>query len=203
MAAVKTKSKTSPKSKQLKAGKKKPLNKWLIVGGVAAVAVIGVAVVRFSGASSYTFVNRTDKMSGGRVITSSGVKYRQLEGRKDQRAQSFFSGAQMKSTNTVCSHFKMLNDGIPKRIGNYSAVFLSIYDTKGRQIDTTDRISASTPAKTGQTGNVCLPVWGSSQKKALANGGVIVVGSWTSSTDESWATIGVDSIYGKTTKIEY
>lgn len=47
MAAVKAK----PTSK-LKAGKKKPLNKWIIIGGVAAVAIIGALVVRFSSAST-------------------------------------------------------------------------------------------------------------------------------------------------------
>lgn len=47
MAAVKAKSTST-----LKAGKRKPLNKWIILGGVAAVAIIGAIVVRFSSAST-------------------------------------------------------------------------------------------------------------------------------------------------------
>lgn len=47
MAAVKAKKPTS----KLKAGQKKKTNKWLIIGGIAAVAIIGMAVVRYSSAS--------------------------------------------------------------------------------------------------------------------------------------------------------
>lgn len=52
MAAVKS-NKTTTK---LKAGKKKPLNKWIVVGGIAAVAIVGALVVRFSGASNWTTI---------------------------------------------------------------------------------------------------------------------------------------------------
>lgn len=48
MAAVKAKKPTT----KLKAGQKKKVNKWLILGGVAAVAIIGAVVVRFSGAAT-------------------------------------------------------------------------------------------------------------------------------------------------------
>lgn len=54
MAAVKAKKPTS----KLKAGQKKKVNKWLILGGVAAVAIIGVVVVRFSSASQWVSIAR-------------------------------------------------------------------------------------------------------------------------------------------------
>lgn len=54
--AVKTTKK--PVSKKLKAGQKKKTNKWLIVGGIAAVAIIGAVVVRFSSASQWVSVTR-------------------------------------------------------------------------------------------------------------------------------------------------
>ncbi len=58
MVAVKAK---KPVSKKLKAGKKKKTNKWLILGGVAAVAIIGAVVVRFSSASTWTSLTWGDK----------------------------------------------------------------------------------------------------------------------------------------------
>ncbi len=56
MAAVKAK---KPASKKLKASQKKKTNKWLIVGGISAVAIIGVAVVRFSSASQWVSIWRS------------------------------------------------------------------------------------------------------------------------------------------------
>lgn len=56
MAAVKAKKPTT----KLKAGKKKQTNKWLILGGVAAVAIIGAVVVRFSSASTWRDVGQRD-----------------------------------------------------------------------------------------------------------------------------------------------
>lgn len=72
MAAVKAK-KTNTK---LKAGQKKSVNKWLIVGGVAVVAVIGAVVVRFSGASSW----RSVSYSGQRyqTLTTQGLLYQSM-----------------------------------------------------------------------------------------------------------------------------
>lgn len=55
-----TTTKKKPATK-LKAGKKKPLNKWLVLAGVAAVAVIGVIIVRFSSASQWSSVRYNDK----------------------------------------------------------------------------------------------------------------------------------------------
>jgi hypothetical protein len=47
MAAVKAKKPTT----KLKSSKSKPLNKWVLIGGVAAVALVGALIVRISGAS--------------------------------------------------------------------------------------------------------------------------------------------------------
>lgn len=64
MAAIKSK---KPVSKKLKASKKKKTNKWLILGGVVAVAIIGALVVRFSSASQWVaaYYNNTQKYSLG------------------------------------------------------------------------------------------------------------------------------------------
>lgn len=60
MATVKSK---KPVSKKLKAGKKKRVNKWLIVGGIVAVAIIGTVIVRFSSASQWVSMWRsTERM---------------------------------------------------------------------------------------------------------------------------------------------
>ncbi len=72
MAAKATK-KPVTKSK-LKAGQKKKVNKWLIVGGIAAVAIIGALVVRFSSASSWVSLWRTQRqmsISEGKEVQSS------------------------------------------------------------------------------------------------------------------------------------
>jgi hypothetical protein len=62
MATVKLK---KPVSK-LKAGKKKKVNKWLILSGVAVVAIIGAIVVRFSSASSWVpITNNTNSQAIG------------------------------------------------------------------------------------------------------------------------------------------
>lgn len=49
MAATKAKKSAS----KLKVSKKKTLNKWIILGGVFVVAVIGVLIVRYSSAATY------------------------------------------------------------------------------------------------------------------------------------------------------
>ncbi len=65
MAAVKAKKTTS----KLKAGQKKRVNVWVILSGVAAIAVIGVLVVRYSGASSNVWSIRSAAVAskGGTV----------------------------------------------------------------------------------------------------------------------------------------
>lgn len=202
MATVKTKPKTT--ATKLKAGKKKKVNKWLLVAGVASMVAIGVLVVRYSSASTYTFINYSSKMSGGAENKKSdGNTYRVVDGRKGQTVKSAVSAAQMANTNTVCAHFKMIDNGVPKGLGNYSAISLVMYDKKGAVVDSTGRISLSTVAKTGQTGNVCLPVWGSSQKRQASNGGTVEVSSYTSGYGSSRAVFGVDTVYGKPTKLAY
>lgn len=53
-----TKKVTKKPSKKLQASKKKSLNKWIILSGIVAVAVIGVAAIRFSGAAKWYVVKR-------------------------------------------------------------------------------------------------------------------------------------------------
>ena len=74
MAAVKAK---KPVSK-LKAGQKKKVNKWLIIGGVAAVAIIGAAVVRFSSAATCKSLTWRQGSSGRCVSNIQGMVSRQL-----------------------------------------------------------------------------------------------------------------------------
>lgn len=68
MAAVKSNKPTA----KLKAGKKKPLNKWIIVGGVAAVALVGALIVRFSSASQWYSVKH---LTGNWTITTASTSY--------------------------------------------------------------------------------------------------------------------------------
>lgn len=53
---------TKKPSKKLQASKKKSLNKWLLLSGVAAVALIGAVIVRFSSAATITFLRGSDQM---------------------------------------------------------------------------------------------------------------------------------------------
>lgn len=83
MAATKAKRSTS----KLKASKKKTLNKWIIVGGVAAVAIAGALIVRFSGASGqyinkkhitgrWTLTTNQQSFGGAAYLTSTRWQYR-------------------------------------------------------------------------------------------------------------------------------
>lgn len=69
MATVKSK---KPVSK-LKAGQKKKTNKWLIVGGIAAVAIIGAVVVRFSSAATCKSLTFKQGSSGQCVKNIQGM----------------------------------------------------------------------------------------------------------------------------------
>lgn len=107
MATKKSPAKTS--SKQLKAGKKKSLNKWIVLAGVVAIAIIGVVVVRYSNASSYAFIHRTNKMSGGKISQKSdGVTYRVVS--TGQGVATFVSAAELKGTTGYCVHFKLISE---------------------------------------------------------------------------------------------
>lgn len=74
MAAVKAKKSVS----KLKAGQKKKVNRWLILGGVAAVAIVGIVVVRFSGAASCKQVTFRQGSSGQCVKNIQGMVSAQL-----------------------------------------------------------------------------------------------------------------------------
>lgn len=83
MAATKAKKQTKAPVKKLKVNQKKQTNKWLLVGGVAAVVLIGLAVVRYSGASKLTFLRGVDQFTingkkAGVVTTGDGTVYSPL-----------------------------------------------------------------------------------------------------------------------------
>jgi hypothetical protein len=73
MAAVKATKPTKAPSNKLKAAQKKQTNKWLLLGGVAAVVVVGVVVVRLSGASSYP-TKADGNVSFGTSFTTASVR---------------------------------------------------------------------------------------------------------------------------------
>jgi len=71
-------SKAKKTASKLKLTQKKKVNKWLIAGGIAAIAIIGVVVVRYSGASGKIWSIRSAEVShtGGAVKTKdNGTAY--------------------------------------------------------------------------------------------------------------------------------
>jgi hypothetical protein len=176
MAAVKTKPKTSTK---LKAGKKKPLNKWLILGGVAAVAVIGVAVVRLSGASSYVFIryqssmnvqdgSKTTVQSGGRTyaVSSTGA------------VRTIVSKSEATRSSAICAHFKRFSGSGSNRI------FIEQFD---KNWNLKRQTMAKLPAS-GQTGNICT----TGTYDADSNVRVLI-----ENFDGKAGKVGIDTVYGK------
>jgi hypothetical protein len=74
-------------SKKLKAGKKRRINKWLVIASVAVIAIIGVVVVRYSSASrgecipgsDYTFHCYGTSLKGGQPVNKQdGTHYRMI-----------------------------------------------------------------------------------------------------------------------------
>lgn len=182
MAATKPK-KTSSK---LKAGNKKKINKWLIIGGVAVVTVIGALVVRFSSASSYPFVRYISQMSSTywnqtpATFTYNGTKYastyivKTSSGKQYHSVKTLASQQEMSRSSKVCAH--VAND----TGGNVSFILI--------QITAAGNISSKKGNITlgnKQTGNVCAD-------KALNTGMSISVGTETTSK-----RAGVNTIYGK------
>lgn len=101
MAAKATK-KPVPKSK-LKASQKKKVNKWLIVGGIAAVAIIGALVVRFSSASSWRPIY-TDNWENTIRSSSPGTGYDSIQLRSGRNYRFCVTGhGNGGNTNTVLS----------------------------------------------------------------------------------------------------
>lgn len=108
MAAVKAKK--TPK--KLKVGKKKSVNKWLVLGGIAAVVAIGVAVVRFSSASTITFYRDIKQFTGYKqyIKRSNNITYlavNDVESGYDSVTATYASVAEIRKSTLVCA--KVLN----------------------------------------------------------------------------------------------
>lgn len=186
MAAVKTKKPSKIPSKQLKAGKKKPLNRWILVGGVAVVALVGVIVVRLSGASNcgytgYSFVHcaRLGQISGGSLSPDKTIKYYPYGNGK---FSTLISSDELLNSSVICAHWK---NPYGKKIDFSYTV--TVYDANKKQ-------RAYTGGAMGvdrYSGNVCSP---SIYKFQAAR-----VGGWVEITFDTKnnQAIAVDNIYGK------
>lgn len=102
MAAVKS------KTNKLKAAKQKQTNKYIIIGGIAAVAIVGALVVRFSGASTRPFTRTITQMSRGdqtlgpiQTFAVSGRTYGYIE--KDG-VVSIASKSEVAKSKLICAH---------------------------------------------------------------------------------------------------
>jgi hypothetical protein len=105
MAAVKSNKPTKAPSKKLKAGQKKKVSKWLILGGIAAVAGIGAVVIRYSGAAEYSFVHGYKQNSGGTANSRTG--YRDFK--SNGTISTLVSRDEARGTKQWCFHWKSLN----------------------------------------------------------------------------------------------
>lgn len=173
MAATKAK---KPKAK-LKAGKKKGINNWLILSGVAAVAVVGALVVRFSGAGGYPFVRYAQSMSyenktAKQTFVRSGRTYVKFT---DQYVRTIASKTEISKSKKLCAH--VINTG------NSSAKFyISQMYLVGSNPRETGQIGSATIAA-GKTGNVCTA------RSRIDNAIISVSTQFTYSG-------GVDTVYG-------
>lgn len=178
MAAVKVKKPTS----KLKAGKKKPLNKWIIVGGVAAVALVGALVVRFSGASSYAFVRYASNMRYGEYGNTPGrfnhdsVTYATVS---TSGLWTIASDPELKASKTVCTHVVNLT-------------------SKDQYVSISSGSNGNNPLQRvnkGKTGNACMSykVNTNYQYHNIISMTVTPVDSSRSYT----GSVGVSTIYGK------
>ncbi len=158
MAAVKTTTKKTVNNK-LKAGQKKPINKWLILAGVALVAVIGVVVVRYSGASGEVWSPRSFRVaqSGGVIKTKdNGSAYwvnTQVNGNISITTPS---------RGTYCIKGSFQSNGAKASIYYYDS---------SRKYHALGTISGNK----GQTFNTCNVIPASAQYTAAAFAGTIVV----------------------------
>lgn len=176
MAAVKSKKPTS----KLKAGKKKSLNKWIIVGGVATVALVGALVVRFSGASTKTFERTSGQLASNIGTQAYGsVNYRLVSSaikRSSGTVTTIASYAEMKMSNDVCAHFRVFD-------ASANTTTLSIIQSTSSG---NARKGTLNFGKNTKEGYVCL-----GKKPVAANSTIEIQGAWSDSK------IGIDKIYGK------
>lgn len=118
MAAVKAK---KPTTSKLKAGQKKKVNKWLIIGGVVAVAVIGALVVRFSSAAKWYSIKH---VTGKWTMTTNGISATTYNTYEGKTYRVCFRGYTSKGTSKAVIY----NIGTEKTtvsVGTSSAVYCS------------------------------------------------------------------------------
>ena len=83
---------------KLKVAKKKKMNKWLIIGGVAAVALVGIVVVRLSSASTWVL---TKYIKGPWTVTTSGITIPYYNTTKGRTYRVCFTAYTSKGTSEV------------------------------------------------------------------------------------------------------
>lgn len=190
--------KTTNSSKKLKAGNKKPLSKWVLAGGIAAVAVVGLIIVRFSGASSYSFVRTVTQLKGDmggdpgretycpgktKTITYQGKSYAPVGGQCQNSAGliTFASAPEIRRSSKICAH--LVNRGKQKawlNMQQYAKVGRASYERGGNTNPNQDAVDIAP----GKTAYVCT-------KTRLRQGdSIIVIGN-------TGHNIAVDTVYGK------
>lgn len=120
MAAAKAK-KSSPKKLKTKT---QPVNKWIIILGVTVIAAVGALVIRFSGASSYSFINNYTAISGGYTQRINNIGYKVIGVNtslaSSQKAVSVTSTGPYHSRKNggakICSEFRLLSSRASVRI---------------------------------------------------------------------------------------
>lgn len=95
-------------SKKLQAGKKKTMNKWLLLGGAAAVLIAGLVIVRFSGASACSYkacwgpYQFNEATTGSVVAKSNGTIF--WDATKDKDSQIYIASS-VKANSYYCVKF--------------------------------------------------------------------------------------------------
>lgn len=179
MAAIKSKKPTKSPSKKLKISQKKKTNRWLVVGGVAAVAIAGAVIVRFSGASQYVFVKYVRNMSNPytKLTTfnyDSRTYARTLQG---QSIRTLISAREMNMATSLCAHVANSSAG--------TTTFTIEQMVAGTRGDLKVVARKSTKVGPRSTGNVCV-------RKASNSNTVIQLYQGNKSSG-----IGVDTFYSR------
>lgn len=187
MAAARTK---KPASK-LKASQKKKTNKWLIIGGIVAIAIIGAIVVRVSGASNcgysstrYSFVHcaKLNQIISGNqgTMTYDSTKYSLISRyyKTWGYVNTIVSRDEASRSKDICAHFKIIQSPAPTKV-TITQTLASGKVLRRNQLDL-----KSDP----NNRNVCLK-----QKPASVDSIIYVQASVV---QPALGTLGVDTIYG-------
>lgn len=165
--------------------------KKVVVPVLLIAAVVGVIFMQASSASSYVFVNYTNKM--GHTMNPKGktppanrkisnVTYK-MHPDNNAKPITLVSTEQAKKSQRLCAHFKIVQLGRPtSATGHHIAIKYRMPSTSS-----TPGNAMSISKRQGQTGWICLDA------RNIKAGGVLEI-----STDAFRPTvIGVDTFYGK------